>query len=210
MMRRHCPKGPFTPGHKRPSRRERAAIMVEAVIVFQILIVVMMGSLEFGMAWRDSTTVSTALRVSARTVATQGNEGAADYYALQALKAGLSGIPTAAIGRIVVYNASTNTAPDPLCLSMTAPGGQTGSRACNVYTSASLALASTSFSTSATGSCPATAVDRYYCPLTRDVVQATVTDYVGVYIQVRHDFVTKFFGLNLTITDKLIVQLEPM
>jgi hypothetical protein len=109
-----------------------------------------------------------------------------------------------------VYNASSFTAPDPLCLSMAAPGGQTGSRACNVYTAASLSLASTSFSSTATGSCPSTAVDRYFCPLTRDVVQSTVTDYVGIYIQVRHDFVTKLFGANLTITDKLIVQLEPL
>lgn len=193
-----------------PGRRERGAIMVEAVMVFPILIVMMMGSLEFGMAWRDSTTVATALRASARTAATQGNDGAADYYSLQALKAGLSGIPTAAIGRIVVYNATTNSAPDPVCLSMTAPGGQTGTRACNVYTGASLSLASTSFSSTATGSCPASAVDRYFCPLTRNVVQATGTDYIGVYIQVRHDFVSRLFGANLTIKDKLIVRLEPL
>ncbi|HUP75209.1 MAG TPA: TadE/TadG family type IV pilus assembly protein [Acidimicrobiales bacterium] len=31
--------------------------MVEAVIVFPLLVLLMMGSLEFGMAWRDSTTV---------------------------------------------------------------------------------------------------------------------------------------------------------
>ena len=183
--------------------------MVEAVIVFPVLVVIMMGSLEFGMAYRDSTTISTALRTSARTVASQGNDGTADYYALQALKAGLSGIPTAAIGRIVIYNASTQDKPDTPCLTMAAPGGQTGTKACNVYTAASLSLASTSFSSTATGSCPGTAVDRYYCPLTRDVIMASVTDYVGVYIQVRHDFVTRLFGANLTITDKLIVQLEP-
>ena len=184
--------------------------MVEAVIVFPLLLLLMMGCLEFGMAWRDSTTVSTALRSSARTVASQGNDGSADYYALQALKAGLSGIPAGAIGRIVIYNATTNNTVDPACLSVTAPGGQSGSRACNVYTAGSFSLASTSFSSAATGSCPATAVDRYFCPLTRSVVQATGTDYVGVYIQVRHDFVTQLFGASLTITDKLIVRLEPL
>ncbi|MEO5838719.1 MAG: TadE family protein, partial [Acidimicrobiales bacterium] len=194
MKRRYHSLGQPPSDRGTASRRESAAIMVEVVIVFPVLIVVMMGSLEFGMAWRDSTTVATALRTSARTVASHGNDGTADYYALQALKAGLSGIPTAAIGRIVVYNASSFTAPDLLCLSMTAPGGQTGTRACNVYTSASLALASTSFSSSATGACPAAAVDRYFCPLTRDVVQSTVADDVGIYIQVRHDFVTKLFG----------------
>ena len=41
------------------------------------------------------------------------------------------------------------------------------------------------------------------------MVQATGTDYLGVYIQVKHDFYTKLFGPSLTITDKLIVRLEP-
>ena len=87
---------------RRAGNSQRAAIMVEAVIVFPLLVLLMMGSLEFGMAWRDSTTVSTALRSGARTVASQGNDGAADFYALQSLKAGLSGIPSGAIGRIIV------------------------------------------------------------------------------------------------------------
>lgn len=189
--------------------------MVEAVLAFPLLAMLMIGCLEFGMAWRDSTTVSTALRSSARTAASLGNDGGADYYALQALKAGMSGIPASAISRIIVYNAnSTNPqapAPPTNCLSLTAPGGQTtAGQQCNVYTSASLTLASTSFSTTATGSCPGAAVDRYFCPLNRAVTQATGTDYVGVYIQVRHDFVSRMFGANLTIKDKLIVRLEPL
>ena len=204
MKRRHR-----APSETKATRGERAAIMVEAVLVFPLLIAMMFGSLEYGMAYRDSTTVSTALRAAGRTVASQSNDGTADYYALQALKAGLSGIPTAAIGRIIIYNATASTAPDAPCLSMAAPGGQTGTKACNVYTAASFSLASTSFSSTATGSCPATAVDRYYCPLTRTVVQATGTDYVGVYISVRHDFFSKLFGSSLTINDKLIVRLEP-
>ena len=189
--------------------------MVEAVLGFPLLAMLMIGCLEFGMAWRDSTTVSTALRTSARTSASLGNSGGSDYYALQALKAGLSGIPTSAIGRIIIYNAnSTNPqAPGPPnnCKSMVAPGGQsTSGQQCNVYTAASLSLASTSFSTTATGSCPTTAVDRYFCPLNRTVLQASGTDYVGVYIQVRHDFVSRLFGASLTFTDKMIVRLEPL
>jgi hypothetical protein len=42
------------------------------------------------------------------------------------------------------------------------------------------------------------------------VVQATETDYVGVYIQMRHDFVPQLFGASLNITDKLVVRLEPL
>jgi Flp pilus assembly protein TadG len=192
-------------------RRERGAILVEAVLAIPLLAVLMIGCLEFGMAWRDSTTVSTALRSSARTAASLGNDGSSDYYALQSLKAGLSGIPSNAIGRIVIYDANTSQSPPSTCLSMVAPGGQTATNAsCNVYTAASLSLPSTSFSTSATGSCPGAAVDRYFCPLTRKVTQAAGTDYLGVYISVRHDFVSRFFGTSLTLTDKLIVRLEPL
>src|SRR5689334_8245351 len=94
MKRREPTQDEATASRRRGSRRQRGAVMVEAVIAFPLLIVLMMGCLEFGMAWRDSTSVSTALRASARTAASQGNDDTADYYALQALKAGLNGIST--------------------------------------------------------------------------------------------------------------------
>jgi hypothetical protein len=34
-------------------------------------------------------------------------------------------------------------------------------------------------------------------------------DYLGVWIRVRHDFVTDFFGGSLTITDNAVMRLEP-
>jgi Flp pilus assembly protein TadG len=183
--------------------------MIETVIFLPFLVTLMVGILDFGMAWRDSIAVSTALRASARTAASQGATGSSDYYALQALNAGLSGIPSSAIRRIIVYNATTNSAPDPICLSLTAPGGQSGTRACNVYDASALIYSSSSFSSTATGTCPGSAVDRYYCPLTRGVNQASGADAVGIYLEVRHDFSSKLFGTGLTITDKVIVRLEP-
>jgi Flp pilus assembly protein TadG len=198
------------------SRRERGSVLVEAVLAFPLLAMLMLGCLEFGMAWRDSNTVSTALRSGGRTAATLGNTGGADYYTLQSLKAGLSGIPNNAIGRIVVYDANLSSNVPANCLTLPAPGGQTVSsptttnRSCNIYTVASFSLAPSSFSTSATGSCPGTAVDRHFCPLSRKVLQATGTDYLGVYVEVRHDFFSRMFGASLTFTDKLIVRLEPL
>jgi hypothetical protein len=79
-----------------------------------------------------------------------------------------------------------------------------------VYNASALILASSSFSSAATGSCPADAVDRYYCPLTRKVIQAAGVDAVGVYIEVKHDFASRIFGTGLTIRDKFIVRLEPV
>jgi Flp pilus assembly protein TadG len=184
--------------------------MIETILMLPFLVLLMVGILEFGMAWRDSISVSAALRQSARTSASQGASGSSDYYALQSLNAGLAGIPSSAIKRIVVYNATTNAAPDPTCLGMTAPSGQTGSRACNVYDASALLLSSASFSSSATGSCPASAVDRWFCPVTRNVVQSSGADAVGIYIELRHDFASRIFGAGLTIKDKFVVRLEPI
>ena len=184
--------------------------MVETVIFLPFLITLMVGILDFGMAWRDSIALSTALRATARTAASQGASGSSDYYALQALNSGLSGIPSDAIKRIVVYNATTNSAPDPTCLTLAAPGGQSGARACNVYDASALIYSSTSFSSTATGACPGSAVDRFYCPLTRSINQAAGSDAVGIYLEVRHNFSSKIFGAGLTITDKVIVRLEPL
>jgi hypothetical protein len=191
------------------SSLERGVVMMETVLVLPFLITLMIGILEFGTAWRDSIAVSAALRQSARTGASQGSSGWSDYYVLQALNAGLSDIPSSAIRRIVVFNATTNSAPDPACLSIAAPGGQTGARACNVYDASALILSSSAFSSSATGSCPAVAVDRFYCPLTRNVLQSSGIDALGVYLEMRHDFTSRIFGTGLTITDKFIVRLEP-
>lgn len=184
--------------------------MIETVLILPFLVTLMVGILEFGIAWRDSIAVSTALRQTGRTAASQGASGSSDYYALQALNAGLAGIPSDAIRRIVVYNATTNSAPDPTCLSMTAPGGQTGTRACNVYDASAFIMSSNAFSSTATGSCPADAVDRWFCPLTRRVIQASGSDAVGVYVEIRHDFASRIFGTGLTIRDKYIVRLEPL
>jgi hypothetical protein len=184
--------------------------MIESVLMLPFLVTLMVGILEFGMAWRDSIAVSAALRQGARTAASQGASGTSDYYALQALNAGLSGVPSDAIRRIVVYNATTNPAPDPTCLGMTAPSGQTGARACNVYDASALLLGSSSFSEGATSSCPSSAVDRWFCPVTRNVVQSSGADAVGIYIELRHDFASHIFGPGLTIKDKFVVRLEPI
>lgn len=189
---------------------ERGVAMIETILMLPFLVLLMVGILEFGMAWRDSISVSAALRQSARTSASQGASGSSDYYALQSLNAGLAGIPSSAIKRIVVYNATTNSAPDPTCLAMTAPSGQTGARACNVYDASALLLSSSAFSSAATGSCPASAVDRWFCPVTRNVVQSSGADAVGIYVEVRHDFSSRVLGAGLTIKDKFVVRLEPI
>lgn len=55
--------------------------------------------------------------------------------------------------------------------------------------------------------------DRYWCPGTRNDGRSdnggSGPDYVGVYMKVNHDWVTKMFGRTKTITDQSVIQIEP-
>ena len=107
-------------------RGERGAIIIELAIIAPLLGMLITGILEFGMGFRDSNVVVNANRAGARTAASQGKKGTADYYTLQAIKAGLASIKGATVQRIVIYNATTNVDPDPACLSLNPPIGWGG------------------------------------------------------------------------------------
>ena len=193
---------------RRSAERERGAVITEIALIAPLLALLISGIVDLGLAFRDSNVVANSSRAGARTAASQGARGPADYYTLQALKSGLVALRGANIERVVIYNATANSDPDPNCLTMSAPGGQTGTRACNVYNSASLDLGSSSFSS--TGStCASPAVDRYYCPLTRSVAQGSGTDYLGVYVKLSRPTLTKIVGASMTLHDRFVVRLEP-
>ena len=52
--------------------------------------------------------------------------------------------------------------------------------------------------------------DRFWCPVNRQNQQALGADYLGVWMQVRYDYITHVFpGTGLTIKDRAIMRLEP-
>lgn len=192
----------------RRARGERGAALVEFVLLAPVLILIVAGVLEFGMAWRDSMTVSNALRSGARVGSNAGRERMADYYILKAIESAMKEIPdTARVQRIVIYRASTsNSAPTDSC--MAGIPSSTGSNPCNVYTGADLIRPESDFS--GTTSCGGTSPDRFWCPINRQNQQALGADYLGVWMQVRYDYITHVFpGTGLTIKDRAIMRLEP-
>ncbi|MDZ7732528.1 MAG: hypothetical protein U5R31_04910 [Acidimicrobiia bacterium] len=53
----------------------------------------------------------------------------------------------------------------------------------------------------------------YYCPTDRQSSQLPDPpgpDYLGVYIEVSHDYTTGLFGNSLTLSDQAITRLEPL
>jgi Flp pilus assembly protein TadG len=199
----------------RRARGDSGVVLVEAALIFPILIVLAFGTVEFGLGWRDSMTVSTGLRAASRVGANIGGEvldtdrRLADYTLLQNIKAGFADVGLTNVQKIVVFRATTNATVDPACTSMAAGSGQTGTRACNVYNAASLSLPVTSFNGITSGACSSTSVDRFFCPLTRENRLSVGPDYIGVWVQVRHQSLTGLFGSGMTINDTAITRIEP-
>lgn len=184
----------------RGRRNDRGTVLVEAALIMPVLILLAMGTIEFGMAWRDRLSVQNASRAGARAGASLATDAQTDYNILQSVKSGLGTKYTSAT-KIIVYKASASDGALPsACLS----GSQSG--VCNVYATADLSASSSNFG------CGAGAKDTSWCPTSRnaDVTSANGPDYVGVYITFAHGLITGSFGSgNLTITDTAVMRLEP-
>ena len=81
---------------------------------------------------------------------------------------------------------------------------------CNVYTAADLSRPRSEFGCKA-----GTSPDRFWCPAAlngqngREVRASIGPDYVGVYVQTRHNFITGMFGSGLNLNDELVMRIEP-
>ncbi len=187
--------------------RQRGAALVEFALIAPVLVLITAAIFEFGLAFRDSMTLSNALRSGARVGSNAGRERQADYTILKSVEAAMTEFPTARVERIIVYKASTtNSAVPAACMAVSGSGGVTGS--CNVYQSSDLARPLSDFT--GTTTCTGTAPDRYWCPTARQNQQALGADYLGVWMQIRYEYVTNVFpGAGITIRDRAIMRLEP-
>jgi hypothetical protein len=171
---------------------------MELAIVMPLLVLLVLGIAEFGMGWRDRITVQNAVRSAARTASALGDDPTADYQLLQNLRAGLDTQTLANVKVIVVYNSKFKDGKIPTACRNSS---QTG--LCNRYTAADLAAPLSSFG------CDVGDLDFGWCPTSRNV-SGTDPDYVGIYIEVEHDFMTALFnGSGLTIVDRAVTRLEP-
>lgn len=192
----------------RRRRSQRGAVLVETAMVLPFLMVIVLGVLDVGLAWRASMTVTSATRAGARVASNMGIDWDADRQTLLAIGAGLGRIPASQIERVVIYRStSADGAVPAACLTATAlsSGGNASAR-CNVYRGSDVAnVASLSFPTSCSGR------HQFYCPSSRVNSQATSTglDFIGVYIVNQHPTMTKMFGATMDIKDTTVMRIEP-
>ncbi len=173
---------------------------MEFAIVSPVLILIVFGIIEYGLLFRDYLTVANTTRTGARVGSAAGSIASADFEILQSLKQAAAALPggAGAIQTISIFKSSASGGELP-------SGCQTGSvsGACNVYTSADLTRPITDFG------CAGSAPDRFWCPTVRSDVQSAGLDYVGVYIETEHDFLTSMFGSSKSLEDTVVMRLEP-
>ena len=93
--------------HRR-GRGEDGAVLVEAAIAGLLFFTVLLGVVEFGLAFFDYLTTSNMSRIGARTASTLGKDSTADYELLQKIAQSTNTMPTSEIQSIVVYKASAS------------------------------------------------------------------------------------------------------
>jgi Flp pilus assembly protein TadG len=186
------------------SVRDRGVVLVEFAMVLNLLLALGLGVYEFGFAWRSSASVTSGARSAARTASSLATDDAADYQALSSIRSDLQASDLLEeLDLVVIFKSTTTDGAVPAaCKTNT-----TTSALCDVYTGDQVrALNEADFST--TTGCMTSMVVANYCPNVRNPIMASA-DYVGVWVKVRHNYVTQLFGSGIDIKRTAVMRIEP-
>lgn len=182
-------------------RGEKGVALVEFAIIGPLFFVLVFGMLEFGLVFRDYLTVANTTRSGARTASAAGKISSADYLILQAVRSASGALPASTIQKIVVFRSNANGDMNATCQtsSVTNTSLVLG---CNTYNPADMNLSQAALASSGKSN--------FWGPTTRvDSQSGAGSDYIGVWIKVNHNLVTKLFGSTFTLTDKTVMRIEP-
>ncbi|MGB5756409.1 MAG: TadE family protein [Acidimicrobiales bacterium] len=188
----------------RRRRSERGAALLEAALVTPVFLLIVFGILEMGLLFRDSLTTDNASREGARAASTRGNEGDADYFVLRTIEHGLEAMGLERLQYVVIFKA---TGPGDTLPGACATASQAG--LCNRYTAADFFAELDDSSGNDTGNFRCGALDSSWCPTTRETSLSAGTDFIGIHVQTRHDFVTGMFSGGNDLGETTILRLEP-
>lgn len=198
--RQHCR---LSRRRARSSRRsDRGAVIVESAIALPIFLLVIFGTLEFGLAFRTYLTLTSATRDASRFAATLGKDADADFQIVNGIIASTNGMHAGTIQKIIIFKAS---GPNSSVSSGALAGCKTGSilGLCNTY------MGSISTNPADYG-CNYQSPDRFWCPASRKVNLSDPPDYIGVYVETRHMGLTGVVGMTKNFSDEFVTRLEPL
>lgn len=229
-------KRPFR-RRRRDSKRDRGATLIEAAIVMPVIMLILFGVLEMGMLFRNYLSVTQLTRDGARSASAYGRDFDADFRTISVIKNTVDVITSGDVKRVVIFDATEdreNSTVPPICTTAdpTVPGSVNPAPAsldANIFKhDADLTASEAAAITRCNIYTPDTWLDtpRYgcddlgntgddpdfdlnWCPSVRDVSAEDGTDYVGIWIEFEHQWVTGLLGESRTITETMIMRLEP-
>lgn len=190
--------------------RERGSAIIEAAFVTPVFFLLIFGVFEFGFLIRNYLSVTNATTEAARTASVAGDTSEADYLIIRTLDHALEPIGLERLDFVIIYEASgpKDTVPSACLVSPSAADN------CNRYTPSDFFLG---LDDQVTGDpldnwrCVSStqSVDRYWCPSDRETALNPGPDYIGVYIQANHNYLTGFIGESRKLTNNKIIRIEP-
>jgi len=174
---------------------------MEAAIGSILVVTLIFGIIEFGLAFKDYLSMSAAVRDGARLASTLGSTTSTDYDVIQQIKKRMVAVDSNQIERIVVFKASS---PSSTIESVNS-GCKTTSitNVCNSYSTADLTRPSSDFV--GTGA----ARDVAWPPGDREDTLSGPPDYVGVWVQISHQNITGLINVAESYSDEVVMRIEP-
>ena len=179
-------------------------------MVFPLLVLMVFGSIEFGLVFRDKLAIATAARTGAR-VGTADKDATGtvvnsddDYQVLQAVNVALGSLASQ-VAYVSIYNARTDAggAPGPGCTGAAAASQSTAGQECDVWSVSDLTASVATIKSS----------PKYVWtnrPIFLDTSAGLEPTYLGVYIEVTHPYVTHLFGSSRRISERAVFRFEPV
>jgi Flp pilus assembly protein TadG len=172
--------------------RERGAVLVETAILIPVIIVITFGMIEFSSAYQSSSVASASARAAARTASA---EALLPTYATDAAAAAATALKTVSADEPVemwIYRANASGYPE-------SGGFSACTTNCIKYT---WQPSSRTFNTASPsgGGWPSTS---------QNACNQANWDSVGVYVKLNHRFLTRLFGVSISLADHAVFRLEP-
>jgi hypothetical protein len=181
-------------GHRRLSRGrdERGAALVETVIVIPLVLLIVFGIVEFSAAYHDASVTSDASRAGGRIASAQARNPAYATNTAESVAAALKTLPSDAPLELWIYKANSAGYPG------TGSSFSSCTTKCIKYTWSS-AADNWNYDTPGGGG---------WLSSTHQVCSEPF-DQIGIYVKIRHAFVTNLFGATLDLDDHAVFRFEP-
>ena len=179
-------------GRRSDQNGERGAALVETAILIPVVILITFGLIEFSSAYQSSSVASAAARAGARVASAEALLPTYATDAAASAATALHTIPSSEPLEMWVYKATPNGYPE---------SGNFSNCTTNCIKYLWVPGTRTFDTASPTGGgWPYT---------TQNACNQNAWDSVGIYVKLKHKFLTQLFGANVTLADHAVFRLEP-